>query len=51
VNLAKFAEEKSSSQFSHGVVIGSSVGAAASLAAIYAMSKCGKASVDDFHRV
>jgi len=51
MNLAKFAEERGSSQFNYGVLVGSSVGAATALGAVYAMSRCGKASVDDFYRV
>ena len=51
MNLARFAEERGSSQFNYGIVVGSSVGAAAALAAVYAMSKCGKASIDDYQRV
>ena len=50
MNLSKSAQE-SGSQFNYGVVIGSSFGAAATLGAIIAMSKCSKGHIDDYQRV
>ena len=52
LNLAKKAQKnQGQNQFNNGLIIGSSVGAAAALGAIFAMSKCSKNnSIDDFQR-
>lgn len=52
LNLAKKAQKnQGQNQFNNGLIIGSSVAAAAALGAIFAMSKCSKNnSIDDFQR-
>lgn len=50
LNLAK-AAQNDEGRFNYGMVIGSSVGVAAALGAIFTMSKCKQnSSIDDFQR-